>query len=230
MQTWTAFLIERLPELWRHLGEHLVLTGVSTALAIAIGIPAAILACRSPASKGVILTSVSILQTVPSLALLTLLLAVLGKIGALPATIALTLYALLPIVRNTIIGIEGVPDGIRQAAEGLGMTSWQRLWKVELPLAVPVIMAGIRTATVISVGIATLAAFIGAGGLGEFINRGLYLANYRLILLVRFQPRCWRWRSTRPWVPWAGPSTPCALLATRKPTASRPDPLPSCCR
>lgn len=183
MQTWTAFLIERLPELWRHLGEHLVLTGVSTALAIAIGIPAAILACRSPASKGVILTSVSILQTVPSLALLTLLLAVLGKIGALPATIALTLYALLPIVRNTIIGIEGVPDGIRQAAEGLGMTSWQRLWKVELPLAVPVIMAGIRTAAVISVGIATLAAFIGAGGLGEFINRGLYLANYRLILL-----------------------------------------------
>lgn len=183
MQSWTEFLIERLPELWQHLGEHLMLTGVSTAMAIAIGIPMAVVACRSPTAKRAILTGVSILQTIPSLALLTLLLATLGKIGFLPAIIALTLYALLPIVRNTIIGIEGVPAGALEAAEGIGMTRRQRLWKVELPLAVPVIVAGVRTAAVIAVGIATLAAFIGAGGLGEFINRGLYLANYRLILL-----------------------------------------------
>ncbi len=183
MQTWPQFLIERLPDLCRHLSEHLALTGASTMLAIAVGIPAAILASRSPAGKSIILTSVSILQTIPSLALLTLLLVVLGKIGVLPAIIALTLYALLPIVRNTVIGLEGVPAAVREAATGIGMTNQQRLWKVELPLALPVIVAGVRTAAVISVGVATLAAFIGAGGLGEFINRGLYLNNYRLILL-----------------------------------------------
>ncbi|MGI9455176.1 MAG: glycine betaine ABC transporter substrate-binding protein, partial [Aeoliella sp.] len=138
---------------------------------------------KSPQLKGVILAAVGILQTIPSLALLTLLLTMLGKIGPLPAIIALTLYALLPIVRNTILGLEGVPQDAMEAAEGVGMTRAQQLRLVQLPLALPVIIGGIRTAAVIGVGIATLAAFIGAGGLGEFINRGLNLNNHRLILL-----------------------------------------------
>lgn len=152
-------------------------------MAILIGLPAGIVALRSPAIKQVVLATVGVLQTVPSLALLTLLLALLNRIGAMPAIIALTLYALLPIVRNTIIGLEGVSRGAMDAAEGIGMTRWQQLRMVQLPLALPVIVAGVRTAAVMGVGIATLAAFIGAGGLGEFINRGLYLANHRLILL-----------------------------------------------
>lgn len=179
----SEFLLERLPELWLRLGQHLVLTGVSTGMAIAIGVPLGVIAIRSHAAKGVILAIVAVLQTIPSLALLTLLLALLGKIGALPAVIALTLYALLPIVRNTITGLEAVSDDALMAAQGLGMTRWQQLRIVQFPLALPVVLAGVRTAAVIGVGVATLSAFIGAGGLGEFINRGLALDNTRLILL-----------------------------------------------
>ena len=115
--------------------------------------------------------------------MLALLLAVLDKIGATPAIIALTLYALLPIVRNTLAGLESVSPEVLEAAKGIGMTPRQQLGLVELPLALPIIVAGIRTAAVVGVGIATLSAFIGAGGLGQFINRGLALANTDLILL-----------------------------------------------
>ena len=115
--------------------------------------------------------------------MLTLLLALLHKIGALPAIVALTLYALLPIVRNTLTSMEGVSSEVMEAARGIGMTRWQQLRIVRLPLALPVIVAGVRTAAVAAVGIATLSAFIGAGGLGQFINRGLALADTRLILL-----------------------------------------------
>lgn len=182
-QSWFEFLRERMPELWLRLGQHLGLTAASTAMAIAIGVPLGVVALRSRATKSVVLSSVAILQTIPSLALLTLLLALLNRIGAVPAIIALTLYALLPIVRNTITGLEGVPTGVMNAADGLGMTRWQQLRMVQFPLALPVIIAGIRTAAVIGVGVATLSAFIGAGGLGQFINRGLALDNPRLILL-----------------------------------------------
>lgn len=182
-QTWFEFLRERLPELWLRLGEHLGLTGASTALAIVIGVPLGVVALHSRTTKSVVLSMVSILQTIPSLALLTLLLALLDRIGAVPAIIALTLYALLPIVRNTITGLEGVPRGVMDAAEGIGMTPEQQLRMVQFPLALPVIIAGIRTAAVIGVGVATLSAFIGAGGLGQFITRGLALDNTRLILL-----------------------------------------------
>lgn len=181
--SWTQFLIDRLPELWWRLGEHLVLTASSTLVAILIGIPLGILSLRDKTLKSFILGAVAILQTIPSLALLTLLLALLDRIGAIPAIIALTLYALLPIVRNTITGLEGVPASAMNAAEGIGMTRWQQLRLVQFPLAVPVIIAGVRTAAVIGVGVATLSAFIGAGGLGQFINRGLALDNTRLILL-----------------------------------------------
>ena len=179
----TTYLMHRLPELWVRTGEHLMLTGVSIAVAILIGVPLGILVFRTPWLRSPALGAVGILQTIPSLAMLVFLLALLQKIGVLPAIIALILYALLPIVRNTLTGLEGVSPEVMEAASGLGMTEQQQLRLVRLPLATPMIIAGIRTAAVVSVGIATLSAFIGAGGLGQFINRGLALANTRLILL-----------------------------------------------
>jgi osmoprotectant transport system permease protein len=181
--SWFSFLMERLPELWLRTGEHLMLTGISTATAIVIGIPLGICAARIRWLRGPLTGGVGILQTIPSLAMLAILLALLNKIGAVPAIIALTLYALLPIVRNTLAGLQGVEPAVVEAARGIGMTPSQRLVLVEVPLAMPVILAGIRTAAVVSVGIATLSAFIGAGGLGQFINRGLALSNTHLILL-----------------------------------------------
>ncbi|MBZ0257197.1 ABC transporter permease, partial [bacterium] len=121
-------------------------------------------------------------QTIPSLAMLAFLLPFMG-IGVAPAIVALILYALLPIARNTYTGIQELDPAIIEAAEGLGFSRGQRLWYIELPIALPTIIAGIRTAAVICVGIATLSAFIGAGGLGDFINRGLSMNNTRLILL-----------------------------------------------
>jgi osmoprotectant transport system permease protein len=181
--SWIAFVSERLPELWLRTGEHLMLTGVSTGMAILVGIPLGICAARVWWLRGPLTGGVGILQTIPSLAMLAILLSLLQKIGAIPAIIALTLYALLPIVRNTLTGLDGVAPAVMEAARGIGMTPRQRLWLVEIPLSMPVIVAGIRTAAVVSVGIATLSAFIGAGGLGQFINRGLALSNTNLILL-----------------------------------------------
>jgi osmoprotectant transport system permease protein len=178
-----VFVVGRLPELWLRTGEHIVLTGVSTVAAIVAAIPLGIMADRYTWIRGTVLGVVGILQTIPSLAMLAILLAALGKIGVVPAIIALTLYALLPIVRNTVTGLAEVSAEVKEAALGIGMTRRQQLWMVEMPLAMPFIVAGIRTAAVVGVGIATLAAFIGAGGLGEFINRGLALSNTRLILL-----------------------------------------------
>ena len=181
-QTVVQFVVQRFPELVTKLGEHLVLTGISIGIAIAIGLPLGIWIKRNVFVRGAILSAAGIAQTVPSLALLAFLLPFLG-IGVVPAVVALTLYALLPIVRNTFTGLAGIAPEIIEAAHGMGFTERQRLWMVEMPLALPVIVAGIRTATVIGVGIATLSAFIGAGGLGDFIVRGLALNNSRLILL-----------------------------------------------
>ncbi len=177
------FIADRLAELWLRTGEHLILIGFSAGMAVIIGIPLGILASRYTKIRGALLGFVGILQTLPSLAMLAILLALLQKIGTVPAIIALTLYALLPIVRNTIAGIEGVSNEVIEAARGIGMTRRQQLRMIKMPLALPVIVAGIRTAGVVGVGIATLSAFIGAGGLGQFINRGLALSNTRLILL-----------------------------------------------
>ncbi|MBD3232305.1 MAG: ABC transporter permease subunit [candidate division Zixibacteria bacterium] len=173
----------RLSELLLRTGEHVILTGISTGIAISLGIPLGILAVRIRWLRGTLTGAVGILQTIPSLAMLAILLALLEKIGTVPAIIALVMYALLPIVRNTLAGIEGVSPSVLEAARGIGMTPRQRLSIVEVPLALPVIVAGIRTAAVVGVGIATLSAFIGAGGLGQFINRGLALSNTNLILL-----------------------------------------------
>lgn len=178
----TSFLIEQTPTLFIKLFEQIYLAGFATLIAILIGMPFGILAKQHPCFKHFALASANILQTIPSLALLAFLLPFLG-IGAKPALVALAVYALLPIMRNTVTGLENVPAEMVEAADGLGFTPWQKLAWVELPLAVPVILAGIRTATAMSVGIATLAAFIGAGGLGDFIYQGLVLNDNRLVLL-----------------------------------------------
>jgi osmoprotectant transport system permease protein len=182
-ETLWAFIADRLPELWLRTGEHLMLTGVSSMAAMLMGIPIGILLFHKPWLRKAAMGAIGVLQTIPSLAMLAFLLALLHQIGALPAIIALTLYALLPIVRNTITGLEGVSAQTMEAARGIGMTKGQQLRMVRMPLSAPVIVAGIRTAAVMGVGIATLSAFIGAGGLGQFINRGLALSNTRLILL-----------------------------------------------
>jgi osmoprotectant transport system permease protein len=165
-------------------GEHFWLVGISMLLAIVIGVPAGIFLTRHPRWKGVILGANNVIQTIPSLALFGLLLPLpwLGIRADRLAIAALTLYALLPIVRNTYTGISGVDAPIREAATGMGLTSHQLLWQVELPLASPVILAGIRVATVVTVGVATIAAAIGAGGLGEFIFRGLAMVDNKVIL------------------------------------------------
>ncbi|MBW2247827.1 MAG: ABC transporter permease subunit [Deltaproteobacteria bacterium] len=178
-----AYVVERLPELWLRTGEHLMLTGCSTLAAMFIGVPIGILLFRATWLRGLLMGVIGILQTIPSLAMLVFLLALLKKIGVLPALIALTVYALLPIARNTLTGLEEVSSEIMEAAQGIGMQEYQQLLMVRIPLAAPMIVAGIRTAAVVGVGIATLSAFIGAGGLGQFINRGLALANTNLILL-----------------------------------------------
>lgn len=175
------FIITNQAELLDQTAEHIGLTFVSLLIAVAIGIPLGLLAIRYEKISGSVLGAVGVIQTIPSIALLGFMLPLLG-IGALPAIVALFLYALLPIVRNTYSGINEVESSVTEAARGMGMTSGQILRKVELPLAVPVIFAGIRTATVINVGVATLCALIGAGGLGEYIFRGIALNNSVMIM------------------------------------------------
>ncbi len=169
-------------ELYIKLFQQMFLVAVSVGFAILIGIPLGILVTRQPRLKKIVLGSAGILQIIPALALLAFLIPFFG-IGVKPAIIALFLYALLPIISNTVTGLETVPKASIEAANGLGFTKLQRMWIVELPLALPTIITGIRIATTISVGTATLAAFIGAGGLGDFINRGLALNNTGYLLL-----------------------------------------------
>lgn len=179
-----ARLHERLlaPDLPRLLGQHLALVLGSLAVAIAVAVPLGMAAYRLPRLAGPVMGAVGLLQTVPSLALLAVLIAMVGRIGFLPAVLALFVYALLPIVRNTHAGLAGVPAGLRQSATALGMTSAQTLWAIELPLALPTLMAGVKTAAVTNVGTATVAAFVGAGGLGERIVAGLAVNDRDLML------------------------------------------------
>jgi osmoprotectant transport system permease protein len=164
--------------------EHLWMVGISTLLAVIIGIPLGILITRRPALNKPVIGSANIIQTVPSLALFGFLLPVpwIGARADRLAILALTLYALLPLIRNTYAGIKGVDGSVIEAGRGMGMTDGQLLFQVELPLALGVIIAGVRVAAVISVGLATIAAAIGAGGLGEYIFRGLAMVNNQLIL------------------------------------------------
>ncbi|MBI3307757.1 MAG: ABC transporter permease/substrate-binding protein [Candidatus Melainabacteria bacterium] len=175
------FLFDYREELVELTFEHIELTIMSLTIAMAIGLPIGILLTRYKKISDPVLGIIGVIQTIPSVALLGLLLPLLG-IGPVPAIVALFLYALLPLVRNTFTGIIEVEESVKEAAKGMGMSNLQVLTKVELPLAIPVIFAGIRTATVINVGIATLCALIAAGGLGEFIFRGIQLNNTNMIL------------------------------------------------
>lgn len=178
------FLSERRAELVLATREHLWLTLLATMLATAIGLPVGIALARRPALARPALAIAGVFQTVPSLALFGLLipLPLIGGIGARTAVVALVLYALLPILRNTVTGLRGVDPAVREAAVGMGMTDGQLLRMVELPLAFPVILAGIRVAAVVSVGTAAIAAAVGAGGLGTFVFRGIATVDHRLIL------------------------------------------------
>jgi osmoprotectant transport system permease protein len=171
-------------EILRESAWHLVLVGVSIAIATGIGVPLGILLTRRQAWQRFVLGAAGVVQTIPSLALFGFLLPVpvIGGIGARTALVALTLYGLLPILRNTVTGIAGVDPAIREAGRGMGMTDRQLLVQVELPLAASVILAGIRVATVVGIGVATIAAAIGAGGLGVFIFRGVAMVDNRTIL------------------------------------------------
>jgi osmoprotectant transport system permease protein len=164
--------------------EHVWLVAMSMLLAVAIGVPLGIIVTRQPWLSKPILGGANIAETVPSLALFGFLLPVpwLGERADRLVIVALTLYALLPIIRNTSTGIESINAAVREAARGMGMTENQILWQVELRLAMPTILAGVRVATVLTIGIATIAAAVGAGGLGEFIFRGLAMVNNQLIL------------------------------------------------
>lgn len=183
MSLW-EFLLRNSGEVWFRTLEHLGLVGASTCIAGAIGVPLGILIARQRRLSAPVLGTANVFQTIPSLALFGLLIPLpfIGGIQARTAIVALVVYGLLPIVRNTYLGITGIEPGIRDAAEGLGMTRWQMLRIVELPLAMPSILAGIRLAAVIGVGVATIGAAIGAGGLGVFIFRGLSMVNNAVIL------------------------------------------------
>ena len=180
------------PEILARTGQHLVLVGVALTIATAIAIPLGIFASRHPRFGRWVIGFSSVMQTIPSIALLGFLISVplLGGIGVVPTVVALVLYSLLPIVRNTYTGIVGIDPAIREAAIGMGMTDLQLLVRVELPLAASVILAGVRVATVIGVGVAAIAAEIGAGGLGVLIFRGIFTVNNQLIMAGALPAAC----------------------------------------
>jgi osmoprotectant transport system permease protein len=180
-QSLLSFVTQQSDKLLEQTLTHIGLTFISLFFSILVGVPLGIFIARSKRFANLVLGIANVLQTIPGIALLGFMIPLLG-IGAVPAIVALFLYALLPIIRNTYTGITGVDGAIKEAAIGMGMSYSQRLFKIEIPLAMPVLLAGIRTATVINVGVATLAAYIGAGGLGEFIFGGIALNNTNMLL------------------------------------------------
>jgi osmoprotectant transport system permease protein len=178
------FLAERRVEIASLTLQHVLLVVSATAIAAAVGIPLGVALARRPRLARPVLAAANVVQTIPSLALFGFLIPVpyLGGIGARAAIVALTLYSLLPILRNTHAGIASVDPAVSEAATGLGMTAREKLFAVELPLALPVVLAGLRIAVVVGVGLATIAAAIGAGGLGVLIYRGVATVDHRLIL------------------------------------------------
>jgi osmoprotectant transport system permease protein len=183
MNVWQFFASHRV-EILAATREHLILVLISMIIAVAIGVPLGLALVMHPRLRAGALAVASIFQTIPSLALFGFLIPLpfLGGIGTRTAIVALVLYALLPILRNTYVGLTGVDLAILEAAEAMGMTDDQILFRVRLPLATSFILAGIRTATVITIGVATIAAAIGAGGLGTFIFRGVAMVSNAVIL------------------------------------------------
>jgi osmoprotectant transport system permease protein len=180
---WQFFLGHR-AEILEATLAHLTLVFIAMAIAIMVAVPLGMFIVQRPALRNIALGFASVFQTIPSLALFGFLIPIpfIGGIGRRTAIVALVLYALLPILRNTYVGLAGIDAAVLQAAEAMGMTDSQILWRVRLPLALPVILAGIRTATVITIGVATIAAAIGAGGLGTFIFRGVAMVSDAVIL------------------------------------------------
>jgi osmoprotectant transport system permease protein len=183
MTPWNFFLSHR-SEIFHATLDHLTLVVIAMDIAIAIAVPLGMLIVQHRSLRAIALGFASVFQTIPSLALFGFLIPIpfIGGIGRRTAIVALVLYALLPILRNTYVGLSGVDPAILEAAEAMGMTTTQILLRVRLPLALSVILAGIRTATVITIGVATIAAAIGAGGLGTFIFRGVAMVNDSVIL------------------------------------------------
>jgi len=183
MTPWTFFLGHR-SEIFHATLDHLTLVVIAMDIAIAMAVPLGMLIVQHRHLRAFALGLASVFQTIPSLALFGFLIPIpfIGGIGRRTAIVALVLYALLPILRNTYVGLSGVDPAILEAAEAMGMTTTQILLRVRLPLALSVILAGIRTATVITIGVATIAAAIGAGGLGTFIFRGVAMVNDSIIL------------------------------------------------
>ncbi|HET7435064.1 MAG TPA: ABC transporter permease [Thermoanaerobaculia bacterium] len=171
-------------EIARTTGEHLLIVAISVGVAVILGVPLGILCTRSANAARYALRAIDAIQTIPSLALFGFLIPVpfIGGIGMRTAIVALILYSLLPIVRNTFLGIRGVDPHVREAGIAMGMTPRQLLREVELPLAMPSLVAGVRIATTVGIGLATIAAAIGGGGLGTFIFRGVAMVDTRLIL------------------------------------------------
>ncbi|WP_306419245.1 ABC transporter permease [Alteribacter natronophilus] len=167
--------------------QHIQLVGLAVIIAILIGVPVGIYLTTNEEVAEAVLQVAAIIMTIPSIALFGIMIPILSTIGHgigfLPALIALILYSQLPIIRNTYVAINNVDPAMRDAAKGIGMTTWQRLKTVELPIAVPVIMAGVRTAIVLSIGIGAIAAFIGAGGLGVIIDQGISRTNRDMMLV-----------------------------------------------
>src|SRR2546421_8414836 len=178
------FLRNNWSDILAHIAQHVWLVFISTAIAIVIALPVGILITRRKRLRGPVLGVANVMQTIPSLALFGFLIPLpfIGGIGPRTAIVALVFYALLPIIRNTVTGILGVDRAVREAAVAMGMTDWQVLFQVELPLAMSVILTGVRVAVVITIGVAIIAAEVGAGGLGEYIFRGLRLNDNRLLL------------------------------------------------
>jgi osmoprotectant transport system permease protein len=180
------FIVANLPLIWQRAVEHVLLVGAAVSIAIVTGVTLGILITQNKAMADRVLYAAAVIMTIPSIALFGLLIPVLSLIGQgigyLPALIALILYAQLPIIRNTYTAIMNVDPALREAARGMGMTTIQRLWSVELPIALPVIVNGVRNAVVLNIAIAAIATYIGAGGLGTFISRGISQTDIRQLI------------------------------------------------
>lgn len=180
MQLW-IFITDNAGLILDKAGQHIYLAGIAVLLACAVGIPTGFLITNNKRAASIVINVANIIQTIPSLALFAFAMPLFG-IGAKPAIFALFMYALLPIIKNTLIGIRNVDPAIIEAARGMGMSKTQIMFQVEIPLAISVIMAGVRIATVTGIGIATIAALIGAGGLGQLIYQGISMMDYEMIL------------------------------------------------
>ncbi|MFC6723285.1 ABC transporter permease [Halobium palmae] len=178
---WISYILENDRQFLTLLQGHLVMVGVGELLAISIALPAGIVATRDPLAARVIENLGAIAQTIPALGVVALTFTVLG-LGKAPTILAITIYALFPVLKNTVAGIQNVDESKTRAGRGMGMTNFQRLRRIEIPLALPVIFAGIRTSTVLSVGVAYIGVFVGAGGLGVWIQAGLTTVSYDVML------------------------------------------------